>query len=973
MPPSDRGAPDPRPSDDAGAERFHRVEELFHRLVDLPRGEREKELAALAIGEPEAHRELVRLLGDSTALTQREGVLEGLAGDASDLVGRVRSSAGRERDEPPPDEEDPERVGRYRIVRRLGEGGMGRVYEAEQEEPVRRRVALKLIRAGFDSRAVISRFHSERQALAVMDHPNIARVLDAGTAEDGRPYFVMELVEGVPITDYCERHRLAVEERLELLVAVCEAVQHAHRKGVIHRDLKPSNLLVVEEEGPQGRLRPVPKVIDFGIAKAVGEDLVVRTLATRLGDLVGTPEYMSPEQATLGAVDVDTRSDVYALGLVLYELVVGDLPLHAEGAPKLAFDELCRRIREDDTPRPSTRLRARMASDRKGAGRPASLLSTDAGSLVRRVQGDLDRIALKALAKDRDQRYRSADELGEDLRRFLRHEPVGAASPGLGYRARKFVRRHRAGVTAAAAVVVALIAGLVVAGVGLVRARDAEREARRSLAATEATVDFLVGLFRGSDPRENPGLGLSARELLERGAERIGDLDGQPAVQARLLETLGDVYWTLGANEEGEPLLEQAIRLRESGEAADPVRLAMTLDRLAGLYRSRAELDRAEAAQRRALALLESELPLDAPELGRLLNDLGVTLRHAGRLDEALALYERSLAIVEKHEEPLSPNLASALNNVSRVYEKLDHRERARETSERALGIFQQILPPGHPSLATLHMNLAFTCRNQGELGVALAHAEKAVEIDRVALPSDHPGLADDLFTLGTVLDRLGRFAEAEEVFRESRAIYAGKFGDGAVRTLTPRNELGALAVERGDPAAAMEELRGVLAALETIDHPDRGRRRRLALRHLATAARAAGDLDTAWSAAERSGELADRADDAEGRAFADLQLALVALARGETDRADELFAGAESLPGCDRPCALDDASLRLLRAEYAAARGDADRAFALLADALEHPGRSAWLLVSPTLAALHDDPRWPGFAERVRRRLAES
>jgi WD40 repeat protein len=371
-------------------------------------------------------------------------------------------------DETPISEGAEVRVGRYKLLQRIGEGGMGTVYLAQQQEPLRRLVALKLIKAGMDSAQILARFEQERQALALMDHPNVAKVLDAGATEQGRPYFVMELVHGVPITTYCDEHRLSLRERLELFVAVCLAVQHAHQTGVIHRDLKPSNVLVAQYDN-----KPVPKVIDFGVAKAQGQQLTERTLCTGVGAVIGTLEYMSPEQAQLNQLDIDTRSDVYSLGALLYELLTGSTPLDRQRLRQEALLEVLRLIREEEPLKPSERLKS---------SRDLRSLSEEWRKefvkLVRRVRGDLDCIVMKALEKDRDRRYQTADGLAQDIERFLRDEPVGARPPSAAYRLRKFVKRNRGAMLAGVLVFLTLVAGVIGTMMGLKRAWDVEDAAK---------------------------------------------------------------------------------------------------------------------------------------------------------------------------------------------------------------------------------------------------------------------------------------------------------------------------------------------------------------------------------------------------------------------------------------------------------------------------------------------------------------
>ena len=364
-------------------------------------------------------------------------------------------------------------IGRYKLLQQIGEGGFGLVFMAEQLEPVRRMVALKIIKAGMDTREVIARFEAERQALALMDHPNIARVLDGGTTVSGRPYFVMDLVKGIPITDFCDQNQLPTEARLRLFMQVCAGVQHAHQKGIIHRDLKPSNVLVTVQEG-----QPVPKVIDFGIAKAIGQKLTERTLFTRFEQLIGTPAYMSPEQAEWGGTDIDTRSDIYSLGALLYELLTGTTPFDKETLARAALDEVRRMFRETEPPTPSMRL--------QGLGQrlneTAQRRHAEPSLLPRLVRGDLDWIAMKALEKDRARRYETANGLARDVERHLNGEPVVAGPPSNIYRAGKFMRRHRLAVAAFAGITLALAVGLVLALLGFAQARRAGQQSRRLLA-----------------------------------------------------------------------------------------------------------------------------------------------------------------------------------------------------------------------------------------------------------------------------------------------------------------------------------------------------------------------------------------------------------------------------------------------------------------------------------------------------------
>ena len=394
-------------------------------------------------------------------------------------------------DEPPIAERPGSMIGPYKLKEQIGEGGFGLVFVAEQQEPVKRKVALKVIKPGMDTREVMARFKAERQALALMDHPNIARVLDAGATDSGRPYFVMELVRGIPITDYCDQNQLAPRDRLDLFVTVCQAVQHAHQKGIIHRDIKPSNVLVTSHDG-----KPVAKVIDFGVAKAINQQLTERSIYTQFAQMIGTPLYMSPEQAEMSGLDIDTRSDIYSLGVLLYELLTGTTPFDKKRFAKAAYDEIRRLIREEEPPKPSTRL-----STSDSIASIAAQRHTEPAKLSKLIRGDLDWITMKALEKDRTRRYETANGLARDIERYLSDEPVEACPPSATYRLRKFARKNRAALTTAAAIALLLVAGVAVSTWQAVRATQAEAAAARSAAASRGRAGPKANAWPSSMPR----------------------------------------------------------------------------------------------------------------------------------------------------------------------------------------------------------------------------------------------------------------------------------------------------------------------------------------------------------------------------------------------------------------------------------------------------------------------------------------
>jgi serine/threonine protein kinase/tetratricopeptide (TPR) repeat protein len=780
------------------------VEEIF--LAALERGapeERAAFLDAACRGDPELRGRVERLL---RAHPKAGGFLERPAvGQAVtvDSGGGAAPDAGEGAGAPAVGEEAGTWVGPYRLVQQLGEGGMGAVWVAEQEEPVRRRVALKLIKPGMDSGQVIRRFEAERQALALMDHTNIARVLDAGTTATGRPYFVMELVKGVPITTYCDELHLPVRERLALFVPVCQAIQHAHQKGVIHRDVKPSNVLVSVQDGV-----PVPKVIDFGIAKALHARLADRTMDTEVGAVVGTLEYMSPEQAELSALDIDTRADVYALGVLLYELLTGTTPLDRARLKAGAFTEILRLIKEEDPPKPSTRL-----TDSKGtlAGL-ARQRRTEPARLAREVRGELDCIVMKCLEKDRTRRYESAGGLARDVERYLADEPVEAQPPSMRYRVGKFVRRNRGPVAAAFLVLLALLAGVAAATWGLIRAeraraseaeraegerqakdqeareRDravgAEKQSRESEADTQAFSRFLVeDVLAAARPQgEQGGLGVdvTVRRALAEAAGKIPErFRGRPRAEALARHDLGVTFRLAGDPERAVEQLQRALDLRRQSLRPDHRDTLETMNSLAVAYRAAGKFDAAIALGEGQLALVKGQKGPEHPETLSVQNNLAVAYHDAGMQDKALALMEETFKLRKAVLGPENAETLDSMSNLAAAYQMAGKLDLARPLTEEALKLRRAALGPEHPAtLATLG-NLAAMYWSMNRLDRSVPLFEEALRLRQRKQGADHPDTMFVAFNLGVNYADAGRPGEAVAVFDEwlPRALAARKPG----------------------------------------------------------------------------------------------------------------------------------------------------------------------------------------------------
>jgi serine/threonine protein kinase/tetratricopeptide (TPR) repeat protein len=690
-------------------------------------------------------------------------------------------------------------VGPYKLLEQIGEGGFGIVFLADQEKPVRRRVALKVLKPGMDTRQVVARFEAERQALALMDHPNIARVLDGGATASGRPYFVMELVKGVSITEFCDKNHLPPEARLRLFIDVCGAIQHAHHKGVIHRDIKPSNVLVTLQGVP------VVKVIDFGVAKATGQKLTERTLFTTQGQMVGTPEYMSPEQAQASGLDIDTRSDVYALGVLLYELLTGTTPLEGKRLRGAGYAELQRLIREEEAPRPSNRL----TSLGDSAARLAGNRGLNSKRLAQLLAGDLDQVVMKALEKDRNRRYDTPGSFARDVERYLRREAVLARAPSTVYKVRKFAQRHRTGVLTAAAMVAALLVGAAVAVWQAVEATRAKRDALAAAGAekeakelaqvreaeTRAVLEFVERRVLAAARPEGQEGGLGREATLEQAVKAVlpfveRSFKEQPLIEARLRMTLGQSFWYLG----------------EAGRAAEQCRTARALySRNLGPYHpdtlrsmhdlARCYLDLGRYADARklheeTLALQRAGLGRDHPETLRSMHSLANSYAALRRRAEARQLREETLALRKARLGPHHPDTLASMYSLANSYTVLGRHADALALRVETLTLQKAKLGPDHPDTFRSMNGLAASYANLGRHDAAVKLYEETLALQKAKLGAEHPDTFQTMYNLAISCAALGRHAEALELREETLALHKARLGPKHPRTLMSMNNV---------------------------------------------------------------------------------------------------------------------------------------------------------------------------------------
>ncbi|HXJ61992.1 MAG TPA: serine/threonine-protein kinase [Verrucomicrobiae bacterium] len=751
-----------------------------------------------------------------------------------------------------------DRIGRYRLLEEIGRGGCGVVYMAGQEEPVQRKVALKVIKLGMDTRQVVARFEAERQAVALMDHPNIAKVLDAGATDAGRPYFVMELVGGIKITDYCNQNQLTTRQRLDLFIQVCRAIQHAHQKGVIHRDIKPSNVLVATQDG-----EPVPKVIDFGIAKATQGKLTDDTVFTAFEQFLGTPAYMSPEQAQLGGLDVDTRSDIYSLGVLLYELLTGKTPFDAKELLAAGLDAMRRAIQEKEPPTPSTRLKQEGIAQQVQSSGESKIKNQKS-----KIANDLDCIVMKCLEKDRARRYETANGLAVDIERHLNNEPVTASPPGRLYRFQKLVRRNKVAATATAVVALVLVLGVVASTWQAVRARRAEQQARRAQAnealerqkaqnaqaneakelqkaQTEAAkshqvAQFLKDMLEGVGPSVARGRDTAMlREILDKTAGRIGrDLTNQPEVEMELQDILGSTYLQLGQYERMEEMQKENLRIARSQPRQDSLAAARALNQIAAAQLSLAHYDQAEQAAREALAIRQGLLGKENAGVADSLNTLGLVLRGKGLLAQAEGIFREALAMTRKTSGNDNANVAMDLANLAEaILAQTDSvvpgqagpggsEPRLAEAAallDEALSIRRKVLGNDHPDIVTSLQLQAKVLEKQRKEPQAEAILREALALQRKLLGDEHDQVAACMTHLAAALFRQDKLAEAETLYRDSLAIQKKLLGDKHPEVASNLSNLGNVLYRQGKLGEAVELFRQALTIKRTAfgdDHP---------------------------------------------------------------------------------------------------------------------------------------------------------
>lgn len=835
---------------------IERVREIFSEARAVPESKAREEFLREACGEDALLRRevesLLRAYSTTNGFLNHDASGESLI-ECPDLVGIT--------------------IGHYHLVQLLGEGGFGEVYRAKQTMPLKREVALKVIKLGMDTKEVIARFEAERQALARMDHPNIAQVYDAGVTETGRPYFVMELVQGVPLNDYCDQARLPLVDRIQLFRQVCDGVQHAHQKGILHRDLKPNNILVSEENG-----KPLPKVIDFGVAKSLEGRLTEQTLVTLQERVMGTPMYMSPEQLECDIADIDTRTDIYSLGVVLYELLAGSTPLQDALPSPASISGMRRMVKEVDLPRPSKLFHA--------LGKTAAAIAKDRqtrpATLEKLLRDDLDWVVMKAIEKERDRRYDDVGALTLDLDRYLAHKPVSAGPPSIAYRFRKFVRRHRFGLIAFVCIGIILFVGTWVSSIGFLRAdheaararlqesramsasesaqqqlllaedaserarrqksladasqqlaaeqsdratRETERaaseaeRARRQAALAEATFAFLTDeLFLRADPSEEPDRDIKLRTVVDQAAERLEQhLSNQPLEKARIHQMLGSLYLRMGEYGKARKYADESVELTMDLLGPEDLRTLGCLHDQAETMCRQGEHQGAEEQFRRVWEARQRLLGADHPDTLVTLCSLTVSLYAQGEYEEAEDKFRSILEIQRQILGPDHPDSLQTLNGLALTLCGGGLHAKAEEIHRDVLETQQRVLGPEHPDTLKTQRGLAKALRGQGKHEEAEVIHRNILEIQQRVLGPEHPDTLESMHDLARELCALNKRKEAEPLIRKLVEIRQQKTGIDHPHTLQHMRELAYVLHRQGQYAEAEQINRTLLAAWERI------------------------------------------------------------------------------------------------------------------------------------------------------------
>ena len=684
-------------------------------------------------------------------------------------------------------------IGRYRLVRELGRGGMGQVWLAEQTEPVKRQVALKVIKGGMFDSSLLERFQSERQSLAIMDHPSIAKVFDAGATADGQPYFVMEYVPGVPITDYCDEKKFTIPQRLELFIKVCEGIQHAHQKAIIHRDLKPENILVVEVDG-----KPLPRIIDFGLAKSASPEMFGAAQFTREGGFLGTPGYMSPEQADPSVHDVDTRTDVFSLGGILYVLLTGSPPFDAERLRKQPLDEALRQLREEDPPRPSTKAN----TQRDGTRTTVEARGTQPKELVAVLRGDLDWITMNALERDRARRYATPSELAADIRRYLNHEPIQARPASLPYRMKKYVRRHRIAVAVGATLAAVFVAFAVLQGAQL---RRTTRERDRA----DRIAEFMTEMFKVSDPSEARGNSIRAREIIDKASKDIDTgLARDPELQAQMMHVMGTVYRSLGLYPRAELLLRQAGKIRQQALGSEHPDTLRSMALLARVLVDEGQYTQAEKLFRETLDIQRRVLGRQHSDTLGSMTGLAVILTGQGRYAETEQLYRETLDIRHRVLGAEHPDTLESGARLALALSYEGHYPEAEKLFSETLAIQRRVLGPDHPKTLWSAQGLAWTMSAEGRYAEAEQLYRETLDIRHRVLGPEHPDTLESATRLALTLSTEGHTHEAEKLERETLDTLRRVLGPEHPNTLGTMEILGTTLLDEGRYPEAEKLLR---------------------------------------------------------------------------------------------------------------------------------------------------------------------